>query len=198
MATFSQAGEIIEAGLEEGRKFYPQFKKLADSLNALYGTVNGDKELPDVHSVKISSFEVNGLKFTTKDFFIHTTGLLTNHVYTPEMLAHMVRRAGGTRYYNRINYQLDPQPDHSAKIVFDVSERNVENDFCRMIRLGIQLIIDPVIISCSTGPAHHMGQHFRCVHMVSQQAGCMYKKILCGKFESIYFEGGNFYAVYIR
>jgi len=122
MATFSQAGEIIEAGLEEGRKFYPQFKKLADSLNALYGTVNGDKELPDVHSVKISSFEVNGLKFTTKDFFIHTTGLLTNHVYTPEMLAHMVRRAGGTRYYNRINYQLDPQPDHSAKIVFDVSE----------------------------------------------------------------------------
>ncbi len=35
MATFSQADEIIEAGLEEGRKLYPQLKKLADSLNAL-------------------------------------------------------------------------------------------------------------------------------------------------------------------
>ena len=32
-----QANEIIEVGLEEGRKLYPQLKKLADSLNALYG-----------------------------------------------------------------------------------------------------------------------------------------------------------------
>jgi NTE family protein len=122
MATFSQADEIIEAGLVEGRKFYPQLKKLADSLNALYGTAGRDKEIPDVQTVKISSYEVKGLKFTTQGFFIHTTGLLTNHVYTPEMLAHMVRRASGTRYYNRINYQLDPQPDQSAKIIFDVSE----------------------------------------------------------------------------
>jgi NTE family protein len=34
----------------------------------------------------------------------------------------MVRRAGGTRYYNRIIYNLNPQPDHSVKIIFDVSE----------------------------------------------------------------------------
>jgi len=122
MATFSNADEIIEAGLEEGRKLYPQLKKLADSLNTLYAPEIIDKELPSVQSVKISSYEVNGLKFTTQDFFIHTTGLLTNHVYTPQMLSYMVRRAAGTRYYNRIIYHLDPQPDHSAKIVFDVSE----------------------------------------------------------------------------
>ncbi|MEJ0083953.1 MAG: hypothetical protein WDM78_24105 [Puia sp.] len=34
----------------------------------------------------------------------------------------MVRRAGGTRYYTRIVYHLDPQPDQSAKIIFDVTE----------------------------------------------------------------------------
>ncbi len=122
MATFSQANEIIDVGLEEGRKLYPQFKKLADSLNALYGDTSKEKEIPDVHSVRISSYEVRGLKFTTQDFFVHTTGLLTNHVYTPEMLAHMVRRASGTRYYNLISYHLDAQPDQSAKIIFDVSE----------------------------------------------------------------------------
>jgi NTE family protein len=122
MATFSSADEIIEAGLEEGRKLYPEFKKLADSLNNLYGTKLDEKELPDVHSVKISSYVVSGLKYTKQDFFIHTTGLLTNHVYTPEMLAHMVRRASGTRYYTLINYQLIPLPDGSAKIVFDVTE----------------------------------------------------------------------------
>ena len=37
MGTFSQANEIIESGMEEGRKLYPQLKKLADSLNAIYG-----------------------------------------------------------------------------------------------------------------------------------------------------------------
>jgi NTE family protein len=122
MATFAQANEIIDSGLAEGRRLYPQLKKLADSLNTLYGPKEAEKNLPDVHSVRISSYVVNGLKYTTQDFFIHTMGLLTNHVYTPAMLSHMVRRAGGTRYYNRIIYHLNPQADHSAKIIFDVSE----------------------------------------------------------------------------
>jgi NTE family protein len=34
----------------------------------------------------------------------------------------MVRRAYGTRYYDRINYSLEPQPDSSTKILFDVTE----------------------------------------------------------------------------
>lgn len=122
MGTFSQADEIIDSGLEEGKRLYPRLKKLADSLNVLYGPMNINKVLPTVESVLISSYQVNGLKYTTQDFFIHTMNLLTNHVYTPKMLSYMVRRAGGTRYYNRIIYQLVPQPDHSAKIVFDVSE----------------------------------------------------------------------------
>ena len=122
MGTFNQADSIIEAGLEEGRKIYPQLKKLADSLNALYGPLHIGKDLPDVGSVKISSYEVNGLKYTTQDFFVHTMGLLTNHVYTPQMLSYMVRRAGGTRYYTRIIYHLNPQPDHTAKIIFEVTE----------------------------------------------------------------------------
>ena len=122
MGTFNQADSIIEAGLEEGRKIYPQLKKLADSLNALYGPLHIGKDLPDVGSVKISSYEVYGLKYTTQDFFVHTMGLLTNHVYTPQMLSYMVRRAGGTRYYTRIIYHLNPQPDHTAKIIFEVTE----------------------------------------------------------------------------
>jgi NTE family protein len=122
MGTFTSANDIIDSGLEEGRKLYPQLKKLADSLNAIYQPVKEDKELPAIQSVRISSYEVHGLKFTTQDFFVHTTGLETNHVYTPEMLSYMVRRAAGTRYYNRIIYHLNPQADGSAKIIFDVSE----------------------------------------------------------------------------
>lgn len=123
MGSFSSATEIIDAGLEEGRNLYPRLKKLADSLDAIYGKQEIVKDkLPDVHAVKISSVEVKGLSHTTADFFTHTMNILTNHVYTPKNLSVMVRKAAGTRYYNRIVYSLEPEPDSTCKIIFDVSE----------------------------------------------------------------------------
>ena len=37
MGSFSQADEIMNIGIEQGRQLYPRFKRLADSLNAIYG-----------------------------------------------------------------------------------------------------------------------------------------------------------------
>lgn len=122
MASFSQADEIIEAGVEEGRKLYPKLKRLADSLNAIYGPHEPRNEIPDIDSVLITAYEVHGLHHTTQNFFIHTMGLLTHRKYTSHDLSHMIRREGGTRYYNQIVYSLVPQPDKSSKIIFDVSE----------------------------------------------------------------------------
>ena len=122
MGSCSQADEIIEAGKEEGRKLYPRLKKLADSLNAIYGIPLPKKKIQAVDSVLITSYEVRGLKHTTENFFVHTMGLLTHHKYAPKELSQMIRREAGTRYYNRIVYFLDVQPDKSSKIIFDVSE----------------------------------------------------------------------------
>jgi NTE family protein len=122
MGSFSQADEIIEAGVEEGRKLYPQLKRLADSLNAIYGTPEPKKALHTKDSVLITSFEVHGLQHTTENFFLHTMGILSHHIYSSENLSQMIRREAGTRYYNRIVYNLVPQPDNSSKIIFDVSE----------------------------------------------------------------------------
>jgi NTE family protein len=49
-------------------------------------------------------------------------GFETGKYYTAARLGRMVRRVFGTRYYNRIIYALDPLPDGSAKIIFDVVE----------------------------------------------------------------------------
>lgn len=123
MASFGQSDEIIDEGIEEGRRLYPQLKRLADSLNALYGPRDAEKKpLPDVQSVRISSYEVTGLHHTSTEFFLHAVDLLTNHYYTAKDLARMVRNASGTRYYNRIVYSLVPQPDQSCKIVFEATE----------------------------------------------------------------------------
>ncbi len=124
MGSFTQADDILEAGIAEGRKLYPRLKKLADSLNAIYGPEEIDvNRLPAIEpTLKISSYEVRGLHNTTTEFFVHSMDLLTNHYYTPENLARMVRRASGTRYYNRIVYSLQPQQDSSCKIIFEVTE----------------------------------------------------------------------------
>jgi NTE family protein len=123
MGSFGQANEIIEAGLEEGRRLYPALKKLADSLNGIYGPLHSNlNRLPQVQGVKISSYEVRGNHHTTTDFFVQSSGIISNHFYTPRELAQIVLRAVGTRYYSQISYSLQPNADGSAKIIFDVKE----------------------------------------------------------------------------
>jgi NTE family protein len=123
MGSFSEADEILQAGLIEGRKLYPRLKSLADSLNAIYGLQEPKKaRLPVSQAVRISSFEVKGTHKTTSDYFIFTTDFETNRYYTADDLSRLVRKAWGTRLYNRITYSLEPQPDSSCKIIFDIKE----------------------------------------------------------------------------
>ncbi len=123
MGSFSQADDIIELGLREGRRLYPRFKRLADSLNAIYGPQQlPATRLPAAKPVKISSYEIKGLKNTGADFFVHTMNLDLNHFYSAQQLSVMVRAAFGTRYYSRVSYALEAQPDSSCKIILDVTE----------------------------------------------------------------------------
>jgi NTE family protein len=123
MGNFGEASDIIEEGVKEGRRIYPRLKALADSLNAIYGPQEIVKNrLPSVYPVKISSFTVKGLKNTSEGFFIQSMNLETNHYYSADNLSRMVRRAFGTRYYTRITYSLEPQPDGTSRIDFEVEE----------------------------------------------------------------------------
>ncbi|MGE5108436.1 MAG: patatin-like phospholipase family protein [Sphingobacteriales bacterium] len=123
MGSFPIANEILESGIEEGRKLYPRFKQLADSLNALYGKQEiAQNRLPEVKAVTISSHEIKGLKNTTADFLLHTMNFFINQDYATERLSRMVRAAYGTRYYSRVTYSLQQQADGTSKIIFDVTE----------------------------------------------------------------------------
>lgn len=123
MGSFGQAMDILEEGIEEGRRLYPRLKQLADSLNAIYGpdSVKSNR-LPEKDKIKISSFEISNLRNTSIEFFINTLDLKTNHWYTAKEISDMVRHAFGTRYYNRILYALYKQQDGSYKISFEVEE----------------------------------------------------------------------------
>ena len=123
MGSFGQSEDILEAGIKKGKELYPRLKELSDSLNALYGpTPPKMNRLPEMKKVKISSFELSGLKNTTIEFFINTLNLFMDEWYTAKDISEMIRHAFGTRYYNRILYSLHEQPDGSYKIVFDIVE----------------------------------------------------------------------------
>ncbi|HVU56193.1 MAG TPA: patatin-like phospholipase family protein [Puia sp.] len=123
MGSFGEADQILDEGLKKGRELYPVFKHLADSLNALYGPQEiVHNRLPLETPIKISSFEVRGLNRTTEPFFIQAMGLEVNQYYTTSNLSRMIRRAFGTRYYNRITYSLEPRGGDSTRVVFEVEE----------------------------------------------------------------------------
>ena len=123
MGSFTSSDEIIEEGNKKGRELYPVFKKLADSLNALYGPEKEKKRaLPDVDSVKITDYEVKGLYKTTLPFFSHRIQIKLGKWYTPELISDRIRKTFGSRYYNKITYSLEPLPGNCAKIVFEVDE----------------------------------------------------------------------------
>jgi NTE family protein len=123
MGNFGAAAKIIRAGVEEGRRLYPTFKKLADSLNGLYGPQPAaGNRLPAVSAIRITSYTINGLQHTSEGFFIQSMNLQTGHSYTGGQLSHMVRRAFGTRYYDRITYSIQRLSDSTNRIVFQVEE----------------------------------------------------------------------------
>ena len=123
MANFNDAEEILEIGINEGRKMYPQFKHLADSLNEKYGIQPLDHQrLPVLKTVYIDSVRSTGFDNTTRAFFLNTMNLKLHKHYTAVEIANMVRQAFGTRYYNRINYSLEQRADSNYTIVFDVAE----------------------------------------------------------------------------
>jgi NTE family protein len=123
MGSFGDGNAILDIGIEEGRKLYPRFKRLADSLNAIYGPTELKKNrLPLVNTAILSSYEVHGVERTSIEFFAHTMDLQLNKSYTAQKLSNMVRKAYGTRYYSRIIYSLVQQPDGTCKIIFEVTE----------------------------------------------------------------------------
>ena len=126
MASFSSAEEIIEEGNKKGRELYPVFKKLADSLDVLYGQeMNKHYILPNIDSVKVSNYEVKGLSKTSLPFFLHRIQIQKGKWYTSQVISDRIRKTFGSRYYNRITYALEPLPDSTAKIVFDVEENQL-------------------------------------------------------------------------
>ncbi len=122
ISSFSSSQMILDEGLATGRAYYPLFKKLADSINALEAVPQKKIDSSYNRSVFITEFKVNGLKKTTASFLSHLMDFYDNRNYTAEQISKSIRRAYGSRYYNNITYTLEPLKKDTARIIFTVEE----------------------------------------------------------------------------
>lgn len=121
--SFGRAADIIDTGIVQGRLMYPQLKRLADSLDAIYGEPDlSALRLPKADSVFIAAYDVHGLKRTDERYFTKMMGFLPQRYYDVTQLSRRVRNVFGTRYYNRVLYALEPMPGGATRLVFDVDE----------------------------------------------------------------------------
>lgn len=124
--SFAAADSIIDIGKKYGRLYYPRFKKIADSLIAIYPEAAAVKErLPKTKSLHIRSYSVEGLKHTSPDFFFGLMGLEENTAFSPKKLAASIRAAYGSRYYKLINYDFITDVSGQTDLRFTVIENEL-------------------------------------------------------------------------
>jgi NTE family protein len=120
--SFGSGNEILNIGIETGKQYYPLFKKLADSINAL-GNAKETNTVPIVNkTVYINNRRVNGLRKTSEPFFFHIMNFDDQKSYTAAQINKCIRRAIGSRYYGSITYALEPLSKDTANIIFTAEE----------------------------------------------------------------------------
>jgi len=217
MGSFSSSLEIIEEGLHKGREIYPRFKKLADSLNSIYGISKSQTpSLPQTRKVKITSFEIKGLNKTNPAFFLQRMQFTINQYYTAAQLAEHTRKAFGTRYYNKIVYSLIPLADSTAKIIFDVEENPLTyakfginyNQFTGISLIGnltsrnLLLPYSKSQITVNIGQNFHVrGEHlqfFGKLKALSLTASTLFESVSINKYSNFNKQGESRQAYYVN
>ncbi len=121
--SFDASDSITDIGIETGKTFYPYFKKLADSLDAIYGKSDFVKDrLPKNNPLNIHRFSIEGLKYTEEKFFFGLLGLEANKNYSHDELGAAIRRVYGSRYYKIIRYDFLRTSDGGTEMHFNVEE----------------------------------------------------------------------------
>ncbi len=132
-ASFANADSIINLGIEEGRKYYPVFRHLADSLKAVYPDYTFRKNrLKPVKAYKIKNVEVSGLTKLGKDAFREQIGFDSVHAVSCERLQTDTRNAFAYRMYKSIVYEIKPNIDSTFDLAYMVKPESAT-----MVKAGL-------------------------------------------------------------
>jgi NTE family protein len=122
-ASFNSVEELLKIGKEWGRKYYPAFKRLADSVKRIDPSYTfKSNRLPAPGAIVVDEFEIIGLKHTSRQEFLKRLDLQDGYAYKGEEIASAIRRVYGSRNYNRVAYYWKATTPGHAIMVLDVIE----------------------------------------------------------------------------
>jgi NTE family protein len=106
--SFTSGDSIMAIGNRVGDLYYPLFKKIADSLNSIYGKPV-KRQLPAIEQkIKIRHIVTDSLKYIGNKYLMRILDLKEGNSYSSKELETSMRHAYGTRYFSRIYYRLQP------------------------------------------------------------------------------------------
>ncbi len=119
-SSFSKSKQIELRGEEAARKFYPQLKKLANSLNLTYTPT---RKINQAEKIFISEIDVKNIRFIKKKFVIGQSELQNNTYITKKELLGAIDKIYGTQYFTKVSYNLEQKHDNTYKLVFILKEK---------------------------------------------------------------------------
>ena len=169
-ASFDDGNAIIDLGIEQGRKYYPIFKRLADSLKAIYPDYKFTKNrLPQLDGYRIAGIDVIGLKKNEKEAFLSQINLDTSKPITAAKLEKETREAFAYRMYKSIVYEVKQEENGQYKLTYRVKPEsavmlkagvvaNTTTEFGVQVNLTGRNVITPFSRSLIS---LNIGQNFR-------------------------------------
>ncbi len=108
IASFNAYDSLIHKGEEVGKAFFPQLKKLADSLNAIEFRAQKPKNTLPLDSVYISSIYYKGLHWVSEKYLEGELKIEKNSWIRLTQLESALTKAYGTGFFSKINYRFLP------------------------------------------------------------------------------------------
>jgi len=123
-ASFDSVDSLLMIGDEAGKKYYPIFKRMADSLRAIYPDYGAKlNRLPTLTKITIDSIQIDGLHHTSKTAFLNRLKLKSGGEYDGRDVAAGIRQVYGTLDYNKITYNWVPTSAGHANLLMSVEEK---------------------------------------------------------------------------
>jgi NTE family protein len=133
-ASFGAIDSLLLIGNQSGNHYYPYFKKLADSLKALYPDAKpAINRLPISSKVIIDEIVADGIsREETRKDFNGKLGLMLGKAYSGKEIAQAARKAFSSDNFRRIAFFVEPlQPGH-ARLRCEVIE-----DLPTYLKIGV-------------------------------------------------------------
>ena len=112
-SSFGAVDSLIVRGERAARLHYDVLKALADSLNSFEPPKAVElKDCPQpLHSFYVNDIQINGLKYISREFFLHKLELNFPNEVTFEQLNKALEKLQGTQAFHSIVYYLNPLSD---------------------------------------------------------------------------------------